>query len=316
MESVENKWTIHKRIVATLKGEKTDRPPFIDRLEMWYRSHASAGTLPEEFKGLSLTEVHRAVGIGQEKYMNAYSLKLHGVEVISRFEGEILYREVDPVLDYFPHVLDLVPTDRAGVTVTEFVAPVGRVTVHHQTLPEMIAAGMEPYLKQHLIKDEGDYRTVMYILERAEYVPRYERFREEEARLGDIGFLVPCVPRIPFQQVLLEYLGEVPLFNALYDSPNQLQKLLTLLDEQPTEILHRFAEWPILYVEFPDNLHAEMTNPKLFAEHCLPSYQGYTEILHGQGKKPAATLTVSSSLCSTFWQSRAWMCASLFPRPH
>jgi hypothetical protein len=28
-----------------------------------------------------------------------------------------------------------------------------------------------------------------------------------------------------------------------------------------------------------------MTNPKLFREYCLPAYQKYTEILHGQGKK-------------------------------
>ncbi len=28
-----------------------------------------------------------------------------------------------------------------------------------------------------------------------------------------------------------------------------------------------------------------MTNPKLFTEFCLPCYQRYSEILHGQGKK-------------------------------
>jgi uroporphyrinogen-III decarboxylase len=38
-------------------------------------------------------------------------------------------------------------------------------------------------------------------------------------------------------------------------------------------------------VEFPDNLHGLMTNPRLFKKYCLPHYQKYTEILHSQGKK-------------------------------
>jgi hypothetical protein len=42
---------------------------------------------------------------------------------------------------------------------------------------------------------------------------------------------------------------------------------------------------PLSYVEFPDNLHGGMTNPRLFARYCLPDLQHYTEILHTHGKK-------------------------------
>jgi hypothetical protein len=90
--------------------------------------------------------------------------------------------------------------------------------------------------------------------------------------------------RIPFQQVLLEYLGETPLFYALYDNPSELLKLLDLLDEQLTDILIRLGEFHYPYVEFPDNLTSSMTNPRLFRDFCLPGYQKYTEILSQQGK--------------------------------
>jgi len=106
------------RVIATLKGEKLHRPPFIDRLELWYKSHTNAGTLPEEFRGMSLTDVHRAVGMGQQKFINAYSLKLRKVEVISRFEGVAFFHESEPILDYFPHVINLVPDNKAGITTT------------------------------------------------------------------------------------------------------------------------------------------------------------------------------------------------------
>jgi hypothetical protein len=285
MESTRKKSAIHERVCAILEGKKPDCLPFIDRLEIWYKHHTRTGTLPEQFKGMSLTEVHRAVGIGQEKFLSLHSIRLRGVEVISRFEGETCYRETDPVLDSFPRLSGLIQEDRAGVTVTEFITPVGALSVQHQILDEMIDAGVVPYMKEPLIKEEADYRTVEYILERAEYVPQYEMAHKEEARLGDIGFLVPALPRIPFQQILIDYLGTIPLFNALYDSPQLVKKLLTLLNDQLIEVIYKLAEWPGPYVEFIDNLHAEMTNPRLFAEYCLPYYQRYTEILHGQGKK-------------------------------
>jgi hypothetical protein len=316
VEPTTKKMTIHDIVVATLKGEKPDRLPFIDRIEMWVKTHTSSGTLPEEFRGMSLREVHEAVGIGQEKFINAFSFRLRGVEVISRFEGEAFYHEKDPVLDNFPNVWDLVPDNRAGTTDTEFVTPVGRVSVQHRTLPGMLAAGMEPYLRGHLIKEESDYRTVKYILERAEYIPQYERFQREEKRIGDIGFLVPFLPRIPFQQMLLEYLGELALFNALYDCQELLTKLLTLLDGQLVEILHKLSEWPVLYTEFGDNLHAEMTNPKLFGEYCLPYYQRYAEILHGQDKKVGShTDGELQPLLDLLAESGLDVCESFSPAP-
>ncbi len=308
--------TIHERVCAILEGEHPDRLPFIDRLEIWYKHHTRTGTLPEQYKGMSLTEVHRAVGIGQEKFFSLYSIRLRGVEVICKFEGETFYRETDPVLDSFPRLSGLIPKDRAGVSVTIFITPVGTLSVQHQILDEMIVSGVVPYMKEHLIKEEADYRTVEYILERAEYVPQYERAHEEEASLGDIGFLVPTLPRIPFQQILIEYLGAIPLFHALYDSPKLVNKLLTLLNDQLIEIIHKLGEWHGPYVEFMDNLHAEMTNPRLFAEYCLPYYQRYTEILHGQGKKAGSHTDGNvKPLLGLLAESGLNVCESFSPTP-
>ena len=80
---------IYSRVLATLKGEKPDRLPFIDRMELWYSAHSRDGTLPDEFKNaggdrspnimsafavpvpanldvMRLTEIHRAIGFGQQ----------------------------------------------------------------------------------------------------------------------------------------------------------------------------------------------------------------------------------------------------------
>lgn len=215
---------IHDRVVATLEGRKPDRLPFIDRLELWHTALERSGSLPEEFRDLSLTEIHRAVGIGREKYLPPYSFRLRGVELTADLNGEVFYHETDPVFDRLPTMQDLVPSDMSGLTRFELATPVGKLRVQQELLEEASAWGEHPYLKEHPIKDEADYRTVQYILQRAEFVPRYERFRKWEERLGDVGFVVPYLHRIPFQQALIDYVGEIELFYTLNDNPKPVQK--------------------------------------------------------------------------------------------
>jgi hypothetical protein len=285
MASLPSPMTIHDRVLAILQGRQPDRLPFLDRLELWFRHHNRAGTLPAEFHGMTLTEVHRAVGMGQQKFMTPYALQLRGVELSVSFEGQLLSRQTDPQVTDFPTMADLAVDDRPGVTSIELTTPLGRLRVQHEILADMILGGTSTYVKEHLIKEEADYRTVEYVLERADYVPRYEQLYQEEARLADIGYVVPLLQRIPFQQVLLEYLGETPLFYALYDNPAPVHRLLELLDKQLTHILHQLADFRGAYVEFGDNLTGSMTNPPLFRTYCLPAYQRYADLVHTQGKK-------------------------------
>jgi hypothetical protein len=279
------KWTIHDRMTAVLKGEKPDRNPFIDRLELWHKTHIRAGTLPAEFQDLSLTEIHRRIGIGQQKFVPARSHRLNGAELVVSFEGETLRRETDPVVEFFPRMSGLAVQDKVGITDIQIHTPVGSLRMQYQMVEAMVRMGTEAYMREHFIKDEQDYRTVEYILERAEFVSQYDKIRQEEAKLGDIGYAVAAVGRTPFQQVLLEYLGDLNAFYALNDYPQQIERFLEVLDEKMVDDLHQLADMPVLYIEFGDNLHGLMTNPKLFAKYGLPAYQRYADILHGQGKR-------------------------------
>lgn len=316
MPETTQRMTIRQRVEAILAGTTPDRLPFLDRLEAWHATHLRAGTLPAELRGLSLTEVHRRVGMGQQRFVVAYALRLRGVEVVSTFRGEPHYHETDPVIVEFPGMWDLVPGDRAGITETELRTPVGKLRVRQELLEQGVASGTAPYLKEHLIKDQTDFATVAYILERAEYVPRYDKVAEEAAVIGDDGYVCPLLHRIPFQQVLLEYLGEAPLFYALADNRPSVDRLLQQLDEQMGEILRRVAELDVRYVEFPDNLHGLMTNPKLFREFCLGAYQRYCETLHAQGKKVGShTDGDVKGLLGLLRESGLDVCESISPQP-
>jgi hypothetical protein len=69
-------------------------------------------------------------------------------------------------------------------------------------------------------------------------------------------------------------------------------------------------------VEFPDNLHGGMTNPRLFARYCLPDYQRYIGVLHGQGKMAGShTDGDVRPLLALLRESGLDVCESISPFP-
>lgn len=276
---------MHQRALAVLRGEMPQRLPFITRLEAWYKSHSRAHTLPEHLRGLTLDQVHAAVGVGRLKFSAPFALRLRGVEVRARFNGEPLFEAYEPVIENFPGMWDFVPTDRAGETITELITPRGRLHLQHKLLAANVQTGTDPYLVSHLLEIDEDLAIVEYILERSEIIPQHGKILDDEQQVGANGLVVPLLYRIPFQQVLLEYLGEVPLFRALHDRPGYVRRLIEVLDLHMMAHIDAIAGLDVPYVEFPDNLHGPMTSPPLFREFCLPAYQKYCEALHRQGKK-------------------------------
>ena len=299
-----------------LRGEVPQRLPFVTRLETWYVAHQRTQTLPDKYRGLTLDEVHHAVGVGRLKFSVPYGFRLVGVEVHSTFNGEAFYNQAEPVIENFPGMWDLVPTDRAGITKTELITPVGTITLTHVLLESGVYNGTDPYLKEHLIKSEADLPAVEYILKRAEFVPAFKKIGAQSEEIGENGLLVPLVQRIPFQQVLLEYLGEINLIHALHNNLKLVKRLMDLLDRQMLGALERLAELDVPYVEFPDNLHGLMTSPKLFREYCLPAYHKYVDILHTQGKKVGSHTDGNvKPLLALLAESGLDVCESLSPAP-
>jgi hypothetical protein len=286
MGTAVSRMSMRQRVLAVLEGNKPDRFPFISRMDFWYRGRGSQGTMPAEFRGMSLSDIHRQIGLGQEDWQYPYAIRYRGLELEMSFEGEEIYHEVDPEITNFPTLWGMVPTDKAGVTTTELRTAAGKLSLRHAMLEESVMSGTtRPQMVSRPIREEADYRIYEDIIERAEYVPRYDQFAGQEAQLGENGYLVPIVERIPFQHLLIDALGELELFYALYDRPRLVERLLRVLDIQVTEKLNRLKDLKVPYVEFTDNLDGFMTNPKLFAKYALPEYRRYSEILHRQGKK-------------------------------
>lgn len=336
---METQPNIYKRVIDTLKGQKPDRLAFVDRMELWYSSHSRAGTLPEEFKlsGLPnspqvislftvpvserlpvmpLTEVHRRVGMGQQLQMILHARRLKGVELVMSFNGEEYYREADPVVEFFPRLFDKLVRDKPGETIARFITPRGELTTRSVLSPENLEQGAVPIMNIHPVRSIGDFPAFEYIFEHAEFVPEYEKVNATQDQIGEIGFVVPVLNRIPFQQLVLDHVGEIAFFYMLSDQPDLVEKMMKLLDQVMQEDIRQVGNYAGIYVQFDDNLDGMITNPRLFKTYCLPSYQRYTDMLHTQGKKIGSHTDGNlKRLVSLLPDSGLDVCESFSPAP-
>jgi hypothetical protein len=277
---------ITDRVKRTIEGETTSTIPFICRMDFWKRGLEVQDKLPKAYSGMSLSEIHHSIGLGMEEWMSPFSYRYKNLELVIKFEGREIRREYEPEISFFPDQWGMIPVQQPGETITELITPKGRLAFRHRITEESIRSGTtRPQLIEHPIREPEDYLIYQAMIENSEFVPHFESFYKRSEELNGIGFLVPTLNRVPFQSLLIDAIGEVPLFFALHDTPELVERLLDVVDQHTTDLLDHLAEFDAPYVEFVDNLDGSMTNPRLFKEYLIPCYHRYADSLHRQGKK-------------------------------
>ncbi|MFH1028397.1 MAG: hypothetical protein V1791_10385 [Pseudomonadota bacterium] len=129
---------IHERVQATLQGSKPDRIPFIDRMDFWYRGLSYQGNVPEPYRGMSLSEIHKVIGLEQEDWMCPCAYKYRKMELVLSARGQKILHEYEPEISFFPDLWGIIPVDRAGEITTELITPFGKLVYQHRILDESI----------------------------------------------------------------------------------------------------------------------------------------------------------------------------------
>ena len=276
--------TERERITRTLRGQETDRWPWSTRLDIWHTAVTRQGKLPAELAGMSLMDIHRHLGIGRQSYARLTRMRLHGVDVRVEFEGRVISQERAPAMD-FPAPRALVPPETPGDTVVIFDTPAGQARLRFRTNEILIREAAAPYLMEHVIKDDDDFRAVKWMLQHAEMEPAYDDFEAAEAEIGDYGFTLGLIGRVPFQQIVLDYMGEERAFYFMIDDRSGFQYLMEALGEHARRALEIGLASPALLVEFGDNFDGMITSPRLFREHCIPFLQEAADRVHAAGRR-------------------------------
>jgi len=272
-----------ERIVGMLKGEPTDRLPWATRLDIWHTARLRTETVPDQVAGMDLNEIHRYLKIGRQCYSTLFITRLRGVEMTVEFNGTVLRRETDPSM-HFPQPRELAVRDKPGETSITLKTPVGKAHLRFHMIEELIQGAAAPYLVEHILKDDDDFNVVKWILNHTEIEPIYADFEASEALAGEEGFTIGMMDRVPFQRILLDFMGEEPTVYEMMDHPKNFQYLLDVLTDQGREILEIALASPALMLEFGDNIEGSITSPGLFQKYCIPYMQAAADKIHAQGR--------------------------------
>lgn len=276
--------TERERIVAALLGEPCDMVPWATRLDIWHTAVTRSGTLPKEYAGMDIMDIYRDFGIARQSYTGVTKLRLHGVDFTVEFNGEVIHKENSPAM-YFPVPKEYIPPEDPGSTAMHFQTPAGRASLCFRTNETSIKEAESPYLTEHLLKNDDDFKVVKWILNHAEQEPFFDVYHSNEKIIGDNGFTIPTLGRIPFQYILLDYMGEENTIYAMMDDEAGFDYLLDAIGEHSRRALEIGLELPSPMVEFVDNFEGSVTSPILFEKYCIPYLQESAEKVHAKGKR-------------------------------
>jgi len=93
---------VHDKVQEVLLGGVPDRIPFIGRMDFWYRGLNYQGKIPEQYHGMSLSEIHQAIGFGQEEWLSPCAYKTENLELIMSYEGREILHEYEPEISFLP----------------------------------------------------------------------------------------------------------------------------------------------------------------------------------------------------------------------
>ncbi len=275
--------TERERIERTLKGEPCDKIPWATRLDIWHTAVTRSGTLPAEYTDMDIMDIYRDFGIARQSYTGVSTMCLHGVELSVEFNGKVIRKEHSPRIS-FPVPRELVPPEIPGNTVVNFKTPAGGASLKFRTNETSIMEAEAPYMIEHILKSRDDFEVVKWILKHAEQEAALEGYERLETTIGDYGFTIPTLGRIPFQYILLDYMGEVKTVYTMADDEAQFTYLLDALGDHARRALEIGLGLPSPMVEFVDNFEGMVTSPSLFRKYCIPFLQESADKVHAKGK--------------------------------
>ena len=253
------KTTDRERLITIMAGGSPDRIPWIPRLKLWYDAHMRRGTLPAEYRALSLREIERDLRLGTPaRDGTIFRTALRDVEVHTDVRGSEVH--------------------------TRYVTPAGILSTLHRASETLDEAGIQGREMQYLIKGPADYPAVEYLIRHTEIIPTYVEYLAYEEETGEDGVPLVSIGQDPMSMFLLELAGYNTAFFHLRDYPDLVHHLLGVLTEQAHVIQQVTLDSPARLILHGAHFQTQFTPPRLFRKYMLPYFVPFAERVHERGK--------------------------------
>ncbi|MGP8329716.1 MAG: uroporphyrinogen decarboxylase family protein [Methanosarcinaceae archaeon] len=247
---------LHRDVVF---GQSNGRIIWQPRIGCWYGDKKFAGeNLPEPYEGMSIPEIHRALGCSARLY-----------------DFNSCFKWIEhPAVKYTEKQLNQTDTE---ITIH---TPAGKQIAIHRRSPH------NPHII-HLkweVESENELKAATWRAENTNWEWDQQQFDTLQQELGDLGSPTMFMPRMNIQSLYIEKMGVEKGIYALYDWPDTVETFFLALEESSNRLLDIICASPVEIINFGENIHSGTLSPDLFLKYHLPECQRRCEKLHAAGK--------------------------------
>lgn len=240
-------------ILHRFTGQPAAAPLFLPDLTLWYGWHDRRGTLPARWRGRTLPDIARSLGFPVWMTAKPYRLDWGATEIRVHRQG--------------------------GERSVRYESPAGTLSERWQKGPDG-----DWWQTEFPAKTPGDLAIVQAILAGRSY--RFERteYDGRQAEAGNDGIVAIELPRRPFSQIFLEWLGWSDGLMLFVEAEAEIEAIVEVLETQVQALVRQAATLPGPVFVSPDNLDAQFISPAYFSHYLAESYAYSARLLHSQGK--------------------------------
>ncbi|MCB0202751.1 MAG: hypothetical protein KDI03_21980 [Anaerolineae bacterium] len=228
-------------------------PFFLPNLTLWYDWHGKRGTLPAEWRGWSLPQIARDLGVPAWLAARPFRIESGDVEV------------------------QKVETSRERLV--RYRTPAGDLTERWTLGPDG-----DWWQTEFAVKTAADLRVLLEIVSLRRYAVDTTELEQKTLEAGEDGIVALELPRRPFSQVFLEWLGWGDGLLLLFDARSLVEEIVGVLESKLQRLVEQAATLPNTFVVSPDNLDAQFISPRLFQRYLADSYRQSAGILSDSDK--------------------------------
>jgi len=313
------KMTNRQRMLAAIKGEMPDALPFAPRLDLWYAAAQARNTLPVQYQNDTLEDICRKENWG-----------------IYRLTGD--YRYLETTYDDWPFCclgiyappetvyamtfdkhINVKSRVTEGVMDLIFETPKGDLTTTLVLNNDMKKEGVTyPWIKEKLIKTEGDWDLMALLFESLTLIPRYDSFLEQERLIGESGLIVSQAtdPGSPVHLIQKNLIDPTTFFTLYKQNRKKIDKLADSVSHYFNQVLDIYEHYPGEVLAWGCNYDRTITFPPYFETDILPWHIKVHDRLKSRGKYILThTDGENDGLLDLILQTKVDGCESLCPYP-
>ena len=277
--------THRERMLATIRGEPTDRIPWAPRMDLWCIAQRARGTLPDRFADLNTLEISEVLDVACHAVRADYTMPRDPNDAMLRGLG------IDNHPDYpyrtelrdFP--VDFSYDDENQHTVIR--TPVGEIVLHLQQTRDMTREGISlPFVKSYAIQSPDNFEALGLVFEHLEVVPTPEAYGAFQQRIGDRGIAVASgsIGASPIHMILHDLVAMDQFFYLYTDERDAMHRLCERMEPYFEASLDALVDCSAEVVFWGGNYDQNLTWPPFFETEITPWLQRVSDRLHAAGK--------------------------------